>query len=422
MSRSSEAGRPMVHARTLAVLLWLLAAVGAVAMVMGTIVAVQPAEGRSWTPVAVFALIAVDALTCTTVGTLIVTRRPDNWVGWLLAVIGVGLVWTFAGFGIGVYLTERAGRNDLLAGLFGWIGLVLLNPMLALLGLMAVLFPDGRLPSARWRIPVGAVFVTILAATAIIALMPGSPDPTLADNPFGVEHPVVRAVVPWALTAVSLGGLVSILLGVVAVGCRFVRARGDTRQQLKWFMAAVALVAVTAVIPTIVLSAGPDGGSNELGLLDLAGAVSLALVPIAIGVAVLRYRLYDIDRLISRTVGWAVVTVILLAVFGTGLVAVQAALAGITQGETLAVAASTLVALALFQPVRRRVQGAVDRRFDRARYDAARVVEGFSERLRDPLDLATLADEIARVATETVRPASAAVWLRHGRGPRGDVS
>ena len=147
-------------------------------------------------------------------------------------------------------------------------------------------------------------------------------------------------------------------------------------------------------------------------------------MPIAIGVAILRYRLYDIDRLISRTVGWAIVTLVLLAVFGAGIVAIQAILVGVTQGETLAVAASTLAAFALFQPVRRRVQKAVDRRFDRARYDAARVVDGFSERLRDQLELATLGTEIVRVASETVRPASAAVWLRatgqrHGGGDSG---
>ena len=156
-----------------------------------------------------------------------------------------------------------------------------------------------------------------------------------------------------------------------------------------------------------------DSGSQEFGLSDVVGAATLALVPIAIGVAVLRYRLYDIDRLISRTVSWALVTVVLLAVFGSGILAIQGVLTGITNGETLAVAVSTLAAIALFQPVRRRIQGMVDRRFDRARYDAGIVIDGLAERLRDPLELSALGMEIVRVAMETVRPASAAVWIRH---------
>ncbi len=173
------------------------------------------------------------------------------------------------------------------------------------------------------------------------------------------------------------------------------------------------------VVPGIVLTQTPltqtsESGPQEFGIFDVIGAASLALLPISIGVAVLRYRLYDIDRLISRTVGWALTTVVLIAVFGAGIVAIQAVLAGFIQGQTLAVAASTLATFALFQPVRRRVQAAVDRRFDRALYDAARVIEGFSGRLRDDLELGTLSDEIMRVATDAVRPASAAIWLRPG--------
>jgi hypothetical protein len=250
----------------------------------------------------------------------------------------------------------------------------------------------------------------------VIAIKPGLFDPTLPPNPFGIDHPVVETIAPIALAVASVLSLGSILLGATAVGSRFLRARGDTRQQLKWFLGAVALVAVT-IVPGIVststsLSATSADGAQEFGPLDIFGSASLALLPIAIGVAILRYRLYDIDRLISRTVGWALVTVVLLAVFGTGIVAIQGILSGVTNGETLAVAVSTLGAFALFQPVRRRIQAIVDRRFDRARYDASLVIDGLTERLRDPLELAALGTEIMRVATETVRPASAAIWLR----------
>ena len=406
----------LMKARAVAAALWVLAAAGGLVIVATAIIGMDPAARDAATAVIMFGLIAADALICTTVGVLIVMRRPGNLVGWTLAALGVGLVLTFAGFGSAGVRTELAGPDDTLAGLFLWIGVVAFNPTMAVVGLVMLLFPDGQLPSPRWKAPVGAVIVMILAATLVIAIMPGEFDPTLPRNPFGLDHPVVQAIAPIALGVALLGSLGSILLGAVAVGWRFVRARGVTRQQLKWFLGAVALVAVT-IVPGIVLTSTPwtattDSGSQEFGPMDVIGAASLALVPTAIGVAILRYRLYDIDRLISRTVTWALVTVVLLAVFGTGILAIQGVLSGVTNGETLAVAVSTLGAFALFQPLRRRIQEIVDRRFDRARYDAGLVMDGVAERLRDPLELAALGTEIVRVATETVRPASAAVWLR----------
>ena len=137
-------------------------------------------------------------------------------------------------------------------------------------------------------------------------------------------------------------------------------------------------------------------------------------MPVTIGIAVLRYRLYEIDRIISRTIGWALVSGILVAVFAGVVVALQTVLAGITQGETLAVAASTLVAFAIFQPVRRRVQSAVDRRFDRARYDAQRTVDTFAEHLRSEVDLGRLRSALVVTADRAVRPVGAAIWLRAG--------
>jgi hypothetical protein len=405
-----------MNARAVAVALWLLTAAGGVVIVATAIIGIDPAAREAAAVVIVFALIAIDALTCTTVGALIVIRRPDNLVGWSLAATGVGLVLTFAGFGSAGIRTDLVGPDDTLAGLFLWTGVVSFNPTIALVGLVMLLFPDGHLPSPRWRAPVGVIGVMIVAATLVIAIKPGVFDPTLPPNPFGVDHPVVQTMAPFALAAASVGSLGTILLGAAAVASRFLRARGDTRQQLKWFLGAVALVAVS-IVPGIVMTTTPltettNGGSQEFGLLDIFGSASLALVPIAIGVAILRYRLYDIDRLISRTVGWALVSIVLLAVFGTGIVAIQGILSGVTNGQTLAVAVSTLGAFALFQPVRRRIQAIVDRRFDRARYDAGLVLDGLTERLRDPLELAALGTEIVRVATETVRPASAAVWLR----------
>ena len=410
----------LMKARAVAASLWALTAAGGLVIVAAAIIGIDPAAPDVVAAVIMFTLIAFDALVCTTVGVLIVMRRPGNHVGWTLAALGVGLVLAFAGFGSAGVRTEQVGPDDALAGLFLWLGVVAFNPTMALVGLVMLLFPDGHLPSRRWRAPIGAVIVMILAATLIIAIKPGEFDPTLPRNPFGLDHPVVEALAPVALAAALAGSLGSILLGAVAVGSRFLRARGEMREQLKWFLGAVALVAVS-IVPGIVLTSAPltataDSGSQEFGLFDIIGSASLALLPISIGVAVLRYRLYDIDRLISRTLSWALVTVVLLAVFGTGILAIQGVLSGITNGETLAVAVSTLAAVALFQPVRRRIHGMVDRRFDRARYDAGIVIEGLAERLRDPSELSALGIEIVRVATETVRPASAAVWIRPRAG------
>jgi hypothetical protein len=427
MKSSQSAGRPRASARAVAAGLWLLTAAGGLVIVITAIIGIDPAARDALAGVILFALIATDAVTCTTVGALIVTRRPDNLVGWLLAALGVGLVMTFGGFGVAGTRVTQFGPDDTLAGFALWTGVLAFNPTMSLVGLIMMVFPDGRLPSPRWRTPIRAWIVMIIAATSVIAIKPGLFDPTLPPNPLGVDHPAVQAIAPVALAAASVGSIGSVVLGAIAVGWRFLGARADTREQIKWFLGAVSLVALT-IVPGIVLTTTPltqtsEGGSQEFGVFDVVGAGSLALVPIALGVAILRYRLYEIDRLISRTVGWGLTTVVLLAVFGAGIVAIQAVLAGVMQGQILAVAASTLATFALFQPVRRRVQGAVDRRFDRALYDAARVIEGFSERLRDELELDTLSDEIMRVATDAVRPASAAIWLRPSfRVPQGEGS
>ena len=203
-------------------------------------------------------------------------------------------------------------------------------------------------------------------------------------------------------------GIVAVsVLGAAAVVVRYRRGTQVERQQLRWFLAAVLL----AVIPIAVSPQQGIGGPIWL----LVAAVGLLLVPISVGIAVTRYRLYEIDRLISRTIGWALVSGLLVAVFAALVVGLQGLLAGFTQGQTLAVAASTLVAFALFQPLRRRVQRAVDHRFDRARYDGDRIVASFAERLRAEVDLVEVVDGMRATVEATVRPGSAGVWLRAAR-------
>jgi hypothetical protein len=204
-----------------------------------------------------------------------------------------------------------------------------------------------------------------------------------------------------------LGIAVLGVVGAAAITWRFRRGNSTVRAQLKWLLASV--IPVVVVTPISYLAPVEPSAWSLAGFLS---ALALLLVPVAIGVAMTRYRLYEIDRLISRGLSWAVLTALLAGVYAGGVLVLQAALDDVTQGQTLAIAASTLLAAALFQPLRGRVQRAMDRRFDRARYDGDRVVDAFAERLRNEIDLDTLSAEVRRVAGETVRPVSSAVWLR----------
>ena len=203
--------------------------------------------------------------------------------------------------------------------------------------------------------------------------------------------------------------LPAVLGAAVSLVVRWRRAGQVERAQLKWLV-AVASVAAVALSASIVVSGGPVG--DALFAVFLAACLAL---PVAIGIAVLRYRLYEVDHIISRTIGYAVVTGILGAVFVGTILAAGALLASFTQNQTIAVAASTLVAFALFQPVRGRVQAAVDRRFDRARVDGERVAAAFSERLRHDVELSTVADELLSTIDATIKPAARSLWLREGR-------
>jgi hypothetical protein len=197
--------------------------------------------------------------------------------------------------------------------------------------------------------------------------------------------------------------------GVIAVGLRFRRGNRVERQQIKWLLTVAS--AGAAVLPLSFVASDPANPMLGELLANLSVLILFAL-PLVVAAAVLRYRLYDIDRIISRTIGWAIVTTALLGAFAGAVLVLQAALAGVTQGQTLAVAGSTLLAFALFQPLRRRVQGAVDHRFDRARYDAQQTVDAFAERLRSEVNLETVRLDLVTTTIRAVRPDSSAVWLR----------
>ena len=248
----------------------------------------------------------------------------------------------------------------------------------------------------------------------------------LVANPIGIAPgwPGWDVLEGWGGSFLLSGGLALCILAFIV---RFRQSKGTERLQDKWLVVSLAFLFVTLLWGTVlVLAVGNDAASRMdgptflLASLVAWGPATLALPmpPVAIAVAVLRNHLYEIDRIISRTIGWAVVTGVLFALFAGGVLALEALLAGYTAGQTLAVAASTLAAFALFQPVRRRVQTAVDQRFDRARYDGERTSTAFAEQVRDEVDLSRLRAALVDTVDAAVRPVSAAVWLRLGSDRR----
>jgi hypothetical protein len=338
------------------------------------------------------------------VGALIVAHRPGNAVGWVFSAIGLlavtgALAEEYAGYGA----VTRPGSlpGGVLAGWYaGWAW----YPTVALVVVYTpLLFPDGRPPSPRWR-PVAWLAGAGAAALVVFAAVQPTielDDGHLVDNPVGVAafgDPEQGAI---GLVLTSALGLL-VVAAVASLVVRFRRSRGDERLQLKWFTYAGALLPLVLLGDLL-----PDAANSVLF------AVAISLLPVAAGIAILRYRLYDIDRLINRTLVYGLVTALLGGVYA-GLVLLAGQLFGDLgdRPPSWAVAAATLAVAALFRPARRRIQRVVDRRFNRARYDAARTVERFSARLRDQVDLDTLSAELLGVVDQTVQPASASLWLR----------
>ena len=352
-----------------------------------------------------FVIAASVMLTYPFVGTLLAVRRPRNPLGWLLLLLGIGFTLSF-------FTSEYVGRATIsgwplpgavwVAWLSTWT--FVLNVSIAF-GWIPLLFPTGRVLSPRW-LPVawGVGIVTVAgAAAAALDPVPLEAGGATFTNPVGVqalEAPigVINALILPAMAILGVLSLASLLL-------RFRRSQGVERQQLRWFLLATAtfLASLVATFAT-----GVEG-------LFIVALVAAAGIPIAVGIAILRYRLYDIDRLISRTIGWALVTAVLVAVFVAGVVVFQAILAPITKANTFAVAVSTLMAFGLFQPLRRRVQRAVDRRFDRARYDGQTTTAQFADQIRNEVDLGRLRSALVSTATDAVRPTSSRLWLRAAR-------
>lgn len=342
------------------------------------------------------------------VGWLIATRRPGNAIGWIFIAIGLSQALdTFAGQYGAVGLVTAPGSLPA-ADLVAWIAVWAWAPGFTLLLTYSVLlFPDGHLPSRRWRPVAWLAAVALVLLTVPVAIGAwGSRGADLVGT--GGRYESADPVVAMLLGLQFLGLILLVISGLGSIASlvvRFRRSTGVERAQLKWFAAA-------GIIEVVSLSASPFVTLPGLLLNALLTVTVSPLLPIAATVAILRYRLYDIDRIVSRSVAYAAVTGLLAALFAGLVVALQAALAPVTENSSIAVAGSTLVVAAVFQPLRRRVQGLVDRRFNRARFDADRVASGFAGRIRDQVDAGTVIVALDEAIDRTVQPVSTGIWIR----------
>jgi hypothetical protein len=347
-------------------------------------------------------LFALTSLPFAFVGVLVASRRPDNPVGWLFLVFSVVAAFAAGADRYARYaLLERPG--SLPGGEWvAWISSGIWHPAFGFFVFAFLLFPEGRLPSARWR-PVALIAALNYLMGGVLGLLWGPLFGEFfpyAEPPFRLQSYAVADVAFGVFIFVNFGLLV---LSALSLVLRLRRATGVERQQIKWFVYAVALFAVS--FPPSVLVFG-DGRLIVL---------LLPLVPVSAGIAIFRYRLYDIDLIINRTLVYATLTAVLVTAYFGGVATTQTAfrlLTGQEQQPQLAVVVSTLVIAALFNPLRRRVQSFIDRRFYRKKYDAARALRALSAKLRDQTNLEDLTGDLLLVVRDTVRPERTSLWLR----------
>jgi hypothetical protein len=356
------------------------------------------------------ALYVVLQLGLATIGTLIARAQPDNSIGWLFGVAALAIA---LGFAATVYADLGLYVHD---GLPGARFLVLGNELFVVGLMLAVffllfLFPTGRPISRGWGWALGILTVGFATRSVATVLRPGPVGPFEAvDNPLGLGGSAGQ-VAGRVADALDLFAPAFLLLGTVALVVRYRRSAGVERQQLRWFAFVAGFFGATLTVGFTFSGIGWMLAADVLWVLSMLGLTAL---PVVVGMAILRYRLYDLDRLVSRTVSYASLTAVLVASYlGATLVLGTVARGLVGRQTDLVVAASTLAVAALFQPARRRIQTGVDARFDRARYDAHRTVERFGHRLRDEVDLDALSGELLGVARTTVRPSSVSLWLRH---------
>jgi hypothetical protein len=338
-----------------------------------------------------------------TVGVVLASRRPRHPVGWLLLGLGVSIGLT--GFAESYVLYGQLARSRALPAA-RW--LVIYSPAVTLAGVACVGFvllltPTGSLPSPRWRWWARVAAAAPVVYLVAITLTSQAVDPAYRSvtNPLGLQALQLPITITHIMASVII--VVAVVVGALSLVVRFRRARGVERQQLRW----VALAAVLASLAILVALAGM--ALRNAALLPWAFGISFAVLPPAIGAAILRYGLYDLDRIISRTLAYGLLTVLLAGGYAAVVLGLGQLLG---RDSSLVVAAATLAVAAVFQPARRRIQRAVDQRFNRRRYDAARTIAAFSARLREEVDLATLTGDLLAVVEQTMQPTAVSLWLR----------
>jgi hypothetical protein len=397
--------------RTAGRLAWSVVALAAVAAIAGETIAAAAGRSPDWF---VFAILVFPL-----VGALVVSQQPRNAVGWVMLALGGvvvvgGLVGAYAVIGLDLRpgsLPEPGVALALTEAI--WV------PVIGLIGtFLILLFPDGKLPSPRWRPWAWFCALAMVLSYAAILFQPatfaerGFPD---VSNPFGIQ-----AIEPIgdALLTVLLSIPIAIVGCAVALIRRFRRSQGRTRLQLKWLAASAAVVAfsyglgMAANVPfTFTGSEAPEW----MGIFDSLSIIPFFFIPMAMGIAITRHRLYDIDVIINRALVYGTLTVTLTIAYVIAIAAIQVIARPLAGESQLAVAGSTLAVAALFRPARRRIQGFIDRRFYRSKFDATKTLEEFSARLRDEVNLETLSADLLAVVDSTMSPAHRSLWLREQR-------
>jgi MFS family permease len=414
-----------MHIRTatwLALLLWIISAL--LAATASAIIVLGVSGGVSFLQLgAAFNAVVISAA-FSTVGVVVASLRPKNPIGWIMCVGGLGAALGGLTDAYATFLLFGGPEEQMpVAAFSAWLSLWITTASFNSFLLLLLLFPNGRLPSRRWRPVLWLVVLKVVAESFVAAFVTerfiGFRN---IENPFHIAalDPFGGAYVTFAQTALSV---LAVLLPAVALVVRFRVSRGVERQQLKWFVSSgIVVVLISILIALVVFFLGEKSLRSQVLLTILFPLLILALcgIPVSIGIALLRYRLYDIDILINRTLVYGSLTVVLAASYEGAIVLLQHLFRTLTGQESqLAAVASTLVIAAPFEPLRHRIQDFVDRRFYRRKYDAAKALAAFGARLRQETDIRTINNDLIRVVGETIQPTHVSLWLRHGMASKG---
>jgi hypothetical protein len=356
----------------------------------------------------------------TTIGALVASRQPKNTIGWIFCALGLFLTSSSASGQYAIYALVSSPGSLPGGGTAAWLEAFLNGPIiLVLFALVLLLFPDGRPLSRRWR---AALWLDLIVAAVLLVVGSFKPGPMPTSslnvaNPFGIEK--IGALLNVLLyVGVSLA-LALTVLGAVSLMVRFRRSGAEERQQIKWFAFAGAIMcAVTATGPFL-WSLPPSSPAVTL-IWPALFLSAVSTIPVATGIAILKYGLYEIDQIINRTLVYGSLTAVLAVFYEGGIVALQYVFRLLSAQESqVAVVATTLVIAAMFEPLRRRIQHFVDRRFYRNKYDARKTLEAFSFKLRNETNLEALNNDLVGVVNQTMQPAHTSLWLRPDPNPKG---